>query len=284
MYTTTRYISKRSKLAFSLLCSLLMAGQALAGAIPDSLKTVAVPLPNLTNYVKDTAAAIRLGKALFWDMQVGSDGQTACATCHFSAGVDPRTVNTVFVGGPPKRDGILNVSLPLDKSDFTFMHDDVIGSQGVVQRNFISITSASAVDTCGSALSTDRRITDRNSPSTILSVFNKDNFWDGRAKSSFNGVDPSGNSVSDPLKAIWVTGRKGMTMASLSISPASTASQAVGPPNNDVEMSCTGRTFPQLGRKMINNGLIPLGQQVVHSTDSVLGSLSKSPATGLNTN
>ena len=29
--------------------------------------------------VKDQAALIRLGKALFWDMQVGSDGVQACA-------------------------------------------------------------------------------------------------------------------------------------------------------------------------------------------------------------
>ena len=34
-----------------------------------------------------------LGKALFWDMQVGSDGVQACGSCHFSAGVDNRTRN-----------------------------------------------------------------------------------------------------------------------------------------------------------------------------------------------
>ena len=33
-------------------------------------------------------AAIQLGKALFWDMQVGSDGIQACATCHFRAGAE----------------------------------------------------------------------------------------------------------------------------------------------------------------------------------------------------
>lgn len=265
-------------------CSLLLAGQTLA-AIPNSLKTVAVPLPNLTNYVKDTAAATRLGKALFWDMQVGADGQTACATCHFSSGVDPRLVNTVNPGLNPGRNGILDAALPLDKTDFPFMHDDVVGSQGVVHRNFISLTPGSAVDNFGAALSAARRITDRNSPSTALSVFYEDNFWDGRAKSTFNGVDISGNSISDPHKAIWVNGRRGMTMASISLSPASAASQAVGPPLNNVEMSCDGPafTFRLLGRKMINNGLAPLAQQVVHPTDSVLGALSKSPANGLNT-
>jgi cytochrome c peroxidase len=38
---------------------------------------------------RDVAAA--LGKALFWDMQVGSDSVQACGTCHFHAGVDNRT-------------------------------------------------------------------------------------------------------------------------------------------------------------------------------------------------
>jgi hypothetical protein len=36
--------------------------------------------------------AAQLGKALFWDMAVGSDGQ-ACASCHFHAGVDNRSKN-----------------------------------------------------------------------------------------------------------------------------------------------------------------------------------------------
>ena len=38
-------------------------------------------------------AAEVLGKALFWDMQVGSDGVQACGSCHFNAGVDNRTKN-----------------------------------------------------------------------------------------------------------------------------------------------------------------------------------------------
>jgi len=47
--------------------------------------------PLSAEIVKDQTALIRLGKALFWDMQVGSDGVQACATCHFSAGADIRT-------------------------------------------------------------------------------------------------------------------------------------------------------------------------------------------------
>src|SRR3954463_5031208 len=58
------------------------------------LGSVAVPEPqNLREFVKDKAAGVALGKALFWDMQLGSDGQTACAPCHFAAGADNRSKN-----------------------------------------------------------------------------------------------------------------------------------------------------------------------------------------------
>jgi cytochrome c peroxidase len=57
-------------------------------------KDKGVPLPSqLNEFVKDRKAAVQLGKALFWDMQLGSDGLMACASCHFHAGADPRTKN-----------------------------------------------------------------------------------------------------------------------------------------------------------------------------------------------
>ena len=43
-------------------------------------------------------AAIELGKALFWDMQAGSDDIQACASCHFNAGADSRANNEVNPG------------------------------------------------------------------------------------------------------------------------------------------------------------------------------------------
>lgn len=39
------------------------------------------------------SAAQILGKALFWDMQVGSDGVQACGSCHFHAGADNRVLS-----------------------------------------------------------------------------------------------------------------------------------------------------------------------------------------------
>jgi cytochrome c peroxidase len=38
---------------------------------------------------------VKLGKALFWDMQTGSDGRTACASCHYNAGADNRSRNQI---------------------------------------------------------------------------------------------------------------------------------------------------------------------------------------------
>jgi cytochrome c peroxidase len=46
----------------------------------------------------DKTAAIELGKALFWDMQAGSDDIQACASCHFNAGADSRANNEVNPG------------------------------------------------------------------------------------------------------------------------------------------------------------------------------------------
>src|SRR5918911_2190800 len=64
-----------------------------------SLKTATVPTPpNLSDFVVDKPTAIALGKAFFWDMQMGSDGTQACATCHFQAGADVRTKNTISPG------------------------------------------------------------------------------------------------------------------------------------------------------------------------------------------
>ena len=60
---------------------------------PEILPLNAIPVPepsNLADFVKNKQAAIQLGKALFWDMQVGSDGIQACASCHFNAGADSR--------------------------------------------------------------------------------------------------------------------------------------------------------------------------------------------------
>ena len=88
---------------------------------PGSLKAIAVPEPmQLSTYVRNRRAALVLGKALFWDMQVGSDGIVACASCHFRAGADPRSVNQLNPGGQdnPNPTIDLGVNRTLVAADF----------------------------------------------------------------------------------------------------------------------------------------------------------------------
>src|SRR5690242_16394031 len=67
---------------------------------PEPLSTLPVPtVPNEGDFVTDRASAVKLGKAFFWDMQAGSDGRTACATCHYDAGADSRATNQVNPNG-----------------------------------------------------------------------------------------------------------------------------------------------------------------------------------------
>ena len=62
------------------------------------------PLPPTLNGQDLVAAGVivnrqvaqQLGKALFWDIQIGSDGQ-ACASCHFHAGADIRKIGRAHV-------------------------------------------------------------------------------------------------------------------------------------------------------------------------------------------
>ncbi|KAA0988323.1 cytochrome-c peroxidase [Pseudomonas sp. ANT_J12] len=275
----------------------------------------------MTDYVLNRSAAILLGKALFWDMEIGSDGSTACASCHFHAGVDHRITNQInpgqantnsnvssifnkpFVasdipgdvasyltksggkGGPnytlKKTDFPTHVLAdPLDRnSPILYSTDDVIGSQGVFDANFVKPHQA-RFDKCTAQPDgifqvggiNVRRSTGRNAPTVINAAFNVRNFWDGRANNVFNGFSPFGNR--DPDAGIFVTGDRGgvATKVRLALKDASAASQAVGPPGSPVEMSCGGRTFADIGRRMLDT--LMLKQQRISSTDSVLASVS----------
>ena len=185
---------------------------------PPSLKTVIVPEPpNLHLYVRNRQAAIQLGKALFWDMQVGSDGVTACASCHFHAGADNRIKNalspgiragdeTFQVAGPNYTLHFTDFPLralsdPEDRdSPPLWESNDIVSSLGQFLTDFIQTRVGFPLD-LGSEVAdpifhvgavNTRQVLFRNTPTVINAVFNAANFWDGRASHFFNGVSFSG--------------------------------------------------------------------------------------------
>lgn len=309
-------------------------------ATPQSLKGVPRPEPsNLGEFVLNKSEAIALGKALFWDMQVGSDGKTACASCHFSAGADSRGKNQLSPGlnrmaslTSPNPDttfqlGGVNYQFKLDDFPFHKLADvnnrnssvlssinDVASSQGVFNEQFLGVIGtllpgaymlpftngtypqdafatwygstteqrqllADPVFRVGSV--NTRRVEPRNTPTVINAVFNFRNFWDGRAEYVFNGVNPFG--LRDPNARIYKNILSGSTWSmqptQVRIDNASLASQASGPPGSDFEMSAHGRSFPDVGKKMLY--LRPLQGQQVSTTDSVLAARRHTSGLGL---
>lgn len=300
-----------------------------------SLKSVKIPVPtHLRNFIADQNAAIALGKALFWDQAVGSDGLDisgkpvgqACASCHFNAGADSRSKSQINPGfravpqdttfTPPFGRGyqltganfpffrLLNPNDP--NSAVKFDTNDIASSMGVNGHTFGNIVPGNVADTIGSpdtfadagpfpgvfSHTAFREVEPRNTPTTIGAAFNFRNFWDGRARNEFNGVNPIGNLdpgaqvvlsclASDQtlekvagmggqctkdggdLQVVQLKGNLGLDNSSL-------ASQAVGPPLSNLEMSFDGRSFAKLGKKMLSLSKA-LPNQLVNPTDSVLG-------------
>ncbi len=278
-----------------------MVRQAALSAGLDSLARVKVPEPsNLAQFVGSKSVLIALGKSLFWDMQVGSDGQ-ACASCHFNGGADSRSKgqlnpgtlggNTAFgSSGVAGSDGHANFSpsTQLTVDDFPFHKggtdtNNVVSSQGVFNGTFAGV-SGNAQDVAKTPIPVDpvfnvagvntRRVAPRNAPSPINSVFNVQQFWDGKGQTGFNGVNPNGSL--DTAAGVWVDKNGPSTppvKVKVSLPQSSLASLAAAVPTNNVTMSFTGRNLNQIGQKML--GLTPLGLQLVNPSDSVLGSMSK---------
>lgn len=204
----------------------------LRSALPPSLSSVPVREPdNLGEFVRDRSAAIALGKALFWDMRVGSQGQ-ACASCHFQAGADPRVRNqlspglladdTTFdatgsggVGGPNyllRRDDFpFHRKVDPEKNDeedgnTLFDTNDVASSQGVRLARFLWLARDGGTPWNWANVDdemtpdavfkvgavTVRRVEPRNTPTVLNAARSMRNFWDGRANFIFNGLDPFG--------------------------------------------------------------------------------------------
>ena len=160
-FEVRRIRGRGAAIAPLLLLALSGAAQAVNLTAPPSLKHTQVPEPpNLGDFVKDKKAAIALGKALFWDMQVGSDGMQACATCHFHAGADHRSKNTVNPGGNGTFELVPGPNSTLTAANFPFHRlatvddrfstvlqdvNDIGGSQGVFDGTFLGVIRGSAV-------------------------------------------------------------------------------------------------------------------------------------------
>jgi cytochrome c peroxidase len=267
----------------------------------------------LARFVRDREAAIALGKALFWDMQAGSDGQ-ACASCHFHAGADNRNINQLSPGlnntagaplsqrfDPTASGAAGGPNYTLKAADYPFHQlqdindpnssvlfdtDDVTSSQGVFRRDFVSVVPDSrGWDTCTDvpdifniAGTNARRVEPRNTPTVINAAFFFRNFWDGRANNIFNGVDPFGPR--SPAASILELQADGTTTpVRIRLENASAASQAVGPTLSPFEMSCAGRSFADVGHKLLQRK--PLARQQVAADDSVLGPLRDPSGVGL---
>ena len=275
--------------------------------LPGDLRAVAVPqLSDLDDFVRDPAMARALGKALFWDMQVGSDGIQACASCHFRAGADPRSRNQISPGlrrhATPdltfKTGGGPNAQL--QASDFPLTRLTTTGVRGALDS---ALDSNDAVASQGihhlgtgddplgfqiGSLKT-RRVEPRNTPTMINAVFNHRQFWDGRAEDVFNGVNHLGNRdlaarVYQAIDPKWPLSVR------VELANGSLASQAVAPIVSNLEMSAPGRTAADVGadlartpRKIFKRiqSFRPLAKQQVHPADSLLGSLSRWPNRGL---
>jgi cytochrome c peroxidase len=259
-----------------------------------SLKTVSVPeIPGLDTYVRDRGALLALGKAFFWDMQAGSDGRTACATCHFHAGADHRRQNQIV---DPNNPFPANLQMTFDQfplrqladpsnRNSTVLRDTPmrVGSAGTFRRTFKAIVPGEAAEIGEETLDHPefmlgglqiRRVTVRNSPSVINAALYVRNFWDGRAQRLFNGSSPSGDA---PGALVLRDGQ--LIREPVALNNASLASQATGPILDNLEMSYAGRTWSHLGEKMLN--LRALALQRVAPDDSALGSLARPGERGL---
>jgi cytochrome c peroxidase len=310
----------------------------------DDVADLAAPL---VPYLGRRAAEVA-GKALFWDMQVGSDGVQACASCHFHAGVDNRTKNqlnpnhlggdfTLSAAGAAANAELRAAHFPFRRlanvdgasegpgaSAIVRDSNDVASSMGVRFRRFLDIPPIGA-GSFGAAsngvrpLLPDvpvieaeldpipafqglRRVEPRNTPTIINTAFNFDNFWDGRARFVSNGGSVFGPS--DPQFHVFLN--DGLTDGAMHgasngdfrpdlvvedpeiaeqpvrIKFASLASLATGPGLSDFEMSFAGRNWAKIGKKLLqghstpatDDDVTPLANQLVSTTDSVLGPFS----------
>jgi cytochrome c peroxidase len=149
---------------------------ALAGLLLVTLCTAQGPLGNPPAPAQNpvTTAKAMLGKVLFYDEQLSSNGRMACGTCHLPE----------FGGGDARRrrhpgqDGVLNTA------------DDTWGSPAVERRNSLG----GYVD--DPRFGFGEQVTSRAALSVHMAAWFPEQFWDGRTGGAL--VDPETQSVVIP--------------------------------------------------------------------------------------
>lgn len=157
----------RSRLRLGLGASVLASGLIRAQAPPPQLPPPPVPSENPISEAKRI-----LGKVLFWDEQLSSNGTISCGGCHRpgNGGGDPR------VAVNPGLDSV------------TPSADDILGSPGVVHADASGLPVDDPV--FGAAV----QVTARAANSFLMAPYAPELFWDGRARSTF--TDPESGSTS----------------------------------------------------------------------------------------
>ena len=193
----------RTTLSLALVAAALAPGAAAQGPLQPP------PQPPQNPTTPEKAV---LGKILFWDEQLSSDGSMACGTCHMPGvgGGDPRIAASPAHPGP---DGIFGNA------------DDVFGSPAVVRADD---TGSFVPD---ATFGFDHQATGRNSPSMIAAAYFPQLFWDGRANGTF--TDPLTGNVIIP------TG-------------GALESQSLEPIVSDIEMADEGRGWDAVVERLEN--------------------------------
>ncbi|MFZ5445670.1 MAG: cytochrome c peroxidase [Myxococcota bacterium] len=243
---------------------------------------------SLDELLQDRTAAIALGKALFWDVRVGSDDQTACATCHSYFGADARPTRgswgvaarvfapPVATAGErmlkasprsPERErglGLREAARP-EKSNS--------GGRRPVSEAFRRLVPA--IDSADferkvqvelaqfDAAENGRTVTGRAAPTVHGALWFDRLFFDGRARSVFNGYDLLGDDAFPDSVGLYLHG----TRVLVRLPHAALASQALGP-LVALEMSYFGRRPSDIGKKLLPSRA--LAEQKVSLTDSHL--------------
>ena len=256
--------------------------------VPGALRTLILPRSpdqkvDGKPIIVDPKLAVVLGKAVFWDMQIG-DGGTTCATCHHHAGVDSRLKGQITRANPareldpkhnvrPSVSDSPNCSQPITSDLFPFIraandaemnarpNPIVMGSAGIFRSSY-----SEELKVCRHS-SDFRQITLRNAPSVINARFNQRLFWDGRARATFNGLDSLG--FRSHAKGKTIEGGLPHSMILEGFPDAPLVSQAISLLVTSGEMVCDGETLVDIARRLLPMKV--LSRQSVHSQDSVLG-------------